>query len=172
MTQPLEKKDKTERFVAYTMQRCQQDSALASALRRADNPNTAYQSWYYLTAFVDLEQPAQRIPYATIAAAIARAKATQNGPVTIGRAIARCYEDGSRNDQARTKLRRLLACNQTEEACRILRPLLSLIDSRAGVRLNYARLLKDLLFFNNDAQQIKARWAKDFYGDFSQEDTP
>ena len=163
MSQPIEKKNKSERFVDLTIERCKQDNGLAAALRRADNPDTEYQSWEYLSAFTDLDQASQRLPYAVIAAAIAKAKVGQNGTTRIGRALAQCYENDSQSDQAKAKLRRLLACDRTEEACRILRPLFSLIDAKAGVRLDYARLLSDLLFFDYDPQRTKSQWAKDFY---------
>ncbi|MBV5329028.1 MAG: type I-E CRISPR-associated protein Cse2/CasB [Chlorobium sp.] len=172
MSQPTEKKTKSERFVERTIERCQQDNGLAAALRRADNPDTEYQSWEFLAAFVDLDQVAQRLPYATIAAAIARAKVGQNGSTRIGRALAQCYEDDNQSDQAKAKLRRLLACERGEEACRILRPLFSLIDAKAGARLDYARLLNDLLFFNLDPQRTKSRWAMDFYRRAELEETP
>lgn len=163
MNIPAEKQRKSDRFVELTIKRCQQDNALAAALRRADNPATEYQSWEHLAAFVDLDNTTQRLPYATVAAAIARAKATQNGSTPIGLAIAQCYEEGSQSDQAKAKLRRLLACGQVDEACRILRPLLSLIEAKTGSALNYAQLLNDLLYFNIDSQRIKSRWAMDFY---------
>ena len=158
----IKPKPKSERFVDLTIERCHQDNGLAAALRRADNPDTEYQSWEYLANFADLDQTAQRLPYAIIAAAIARAKVTQNGTTRLGRAIAQCYDD-SQSDQAKAKLRRLLACDRVEEVCRILRPLFSLIDAKAGVRLDYARLLNDLLFFNFDPQRTKSQWAMEFY---------
>lgn len=158
-------------FVDYIIRRCQADNGLRAALKRADNPATEYQSWEVLAGFnVDLEYENQRLPYATIAAAIAaaiaRAKIENNGSVRIGQAIARCYEDGNASDQAKAKLRRLLACDSVPEACRILRPLFSLIEARSNIALDYARLLDDLLWFGHDASQlrIKARWAQDFYG--------
>jgi CRISPR system Cascade subunit CasB len=63
-------------------------------------------------------------------------------------------------------LRRLLACDSVPDACRILRPLLSLIESRGISGLDYAGLLNDLLWFSHDDSQtrIKARWAQKFYG--------
>lgn len=172
MTQPSETKTKRERFVELAMVRCQQDPGLAAALRRADNPDTEYQSWEFLAAFADLDQPAQRLPHAAIAAAIARAKPERNGPTGIGRAIAQCYEDDNQSDQAKAKLRRLLACERVEEACRILRPLFSLIEAKSGARLDYVRLLNDLLFFNRDPQRVKSQWAKDFYRSAELEERP
>jgi CRISPR system Cascade subunit CasB len=153
-----------QKFVHFTIERCQDDRGVAAALKRADNPTTEYQCWEHLAAFhIDLDNDYQRLPYATIAAAIAKAKAEHNGTIGIGRAIALCYEDGHDSDQAKAKLRRLLACESVPEACRILRPLFSLIEAKVGIALNYAQLLTDLLRFNWDSQRIKSRWAQDFY---------
>ena len=153
-----------EGFVAFILRRCQQDKGEAARLRRADNPATEYQSWETLALFgVDLEKPWERMPFACVAAALARDKIEQDGSHGIGRALAGCYEDGNQSDQARARLRRLLACDSVEEVCRILRPLLSLISSRGRLPLNHARLLDELLRFHWRAEDIKARWAQDFY---------
>jgi len=154
-------------FVDYIINRCQSSNGLRAALKRADNPATEYQSWEVLAGFqIDLEYENQRMPYATLAAAIARAKVEKNGSAKIGSAIARCYEDGNVSDQAKAKLRRLLSCDAVPEVCRILRPLLSLIESKGNSALDYASLLDDLLWFGREESQlrIKARWAQEFYG--------
>lgn len=162
-----EKEKKTgrqEKFVEFVIGLCQKDKGAAAALRRADNPATEYQSWEYLAGFnIDLENQFERIPYATIAAAISRAKAERNGSAGIGKAIAYCYDDKSASDQAKARLRRLLACDSVKEACRILRPLFSLIDSKAAVTIDYSRLLKDLIDFGYDSNKVKTKWATDFY---------
>lgn len=160
-------------FVAGTVARCREDKGLAARLRRADNPATEYQSWEFLAAWhIDLERDDQRLPYATVAAAIARAKPEANGSLTLGQGIARCYEDGNQSDQAKARLRRVLACDELPELCRVLRPVLTLIESRVTQTLDYARLLKQLGQFGaasrrgDDAwqQRIKAQWAQEFYG--------
>ena len=46
--------------------------------------------------------------------------------------LAAC-DEAKDSDQAKAKLRRLLACDSAEEACRILRPLFSLINSRGNI---------------------------------------
>lgn len=167
---PTPQPNRAERFVSRLIELCQQDKGLAARLRRADNPATEYQSWELLAAFgVDLDQEEQRLPFATVACAIARAKAEHNGSLSLGRAIAACYEDGRDSEQAKARLRRLLACDDIAELCRLLRPLLSLIDSRAGEPLDYLRLLQQLLRFSHDPQQVKARWAQDFYGQVAEE---
>lgn len=66
--------------------------------------------------------------------------------------------------QAKARLRRLLACDELAELCRILRSVFSLIDSKAGQPLDYIRVLKQLRRFPFNAQQVKAQWAQEFYG--------
>jgi len=161
MSDTQKKETRGQAFTRFIIDRMQ-DNGVAAALRRADNPNTEYQSWDTLAAFnIELDKPWQRLPFATIAAAMAKAKAEKNGEIKMGQAIARCYEDGRDSDQAKAKLRRLLACDSVEEACRILRPLFSLINARGNISLDYASLLNDLLYWNNQA--TKSRWAQDFY---------
>lgn len=155
-----------ERFVSGVLQRCQRDKGVAARLRRADNPATEFHAWEVLAALgVDLEREWQRLPFATVAAAIAKAEPDGNGNLPFGRAIAASFEDGRENDQAKTRLRRLLASNSIAEVCRLLRPLLSLIASRTSQQsLDYVRLLKQLRRFQFAAQDVKAQWAQEFYG--------
>lgn len=162
--------NKSEQFVAFIIDITQKNNGAAAALKRADNVATEYQSWEYLARFIDIEKAYERTPYATIASAMAKAKVTQNGTTRIGEAIARCYDDGKESDQAKAKLRRLLACDTVEEVCRVLRPLFGLIHAKAQIQLNYADLLQDLRYFNLDNQRVKSRWAQNFYRHYSLED--
>lgn len=162
-------KSKEEAFVKTVIEKLQgPDTSFGALLRRADNPATEYQSWEYLCRWCDIEKSWKYKPYALIGAALARAKPGANGHLSIGRTIAQCYSDegkfnGNEQPAARAKLRRLLACDSAEEACGILRPLLSLIGSR-GIPLNYADLLKDLQYSNERFNaHVKAKWARDFY---------
>lgn len=168
-TPPASREDN---FVAGVIAQCQRDKGLAARLRRADNPAMEYQSWELLAGYgVDLERTNDRLPFATIACAIAKAKADANGACSLGRAIAQCYEDGNESDQAKARLRRVLACNSLPELCRVLRPVLTLIDSRVSQPLDYARLLKQLRTFGfagsagdtQRLQRVKAQWAQSFY---------
>lgn len=152
-------------FVASVIKRCREDKGLAARLRRADNPATEYQSWELLATWhIDLEREGERLPFATVAAAIARAKAEANGSLSLGQAIARCYEEGNQSDQAKARLRRVLACDELPELCRILRPVLTLVESRVPQQLDYARLLKQLKRFPFATQRVRAEWAQEFYG--------
>jgi len=155
---------RAERFVSYVIDRIKKDNGFAARLKRADNPATEYQSWELLAEFaVDLEKEWQRLPYCTVGAALARAKPDANGTLPLGAAIAACYPDGNKADQAKARLRRLLACNNVPEACRILRPLLTLMTSR-GVTPDFCQLLEQLKWYSgNGLERIRARWAQDFY---------
>lgn len=162
-------KNRDQRFVETVIERCQNDKGLAARLRRADNPATEYQSWELLGSLsylgVNLEEEHKRLPYVTVAAAIAKSKSERNGSLRLGQAIADCYKEGRKDDQAKTRLRRLLACNELPEACRILRPILTLIDSKVGQPLDYVRLLRQLRFFGFESgQRTKTQWAQEFYG--------
>ncbi len=156
------KKGRGQSFMEFVLARMKKDNAFGAALRRADNPATEYQSWEYLAAWCDIDKDWERQPFAAVAAAIARAEPASDGFLGIGKAIAECYEDRNKSDSAKSKLRRLLACDSAAEACVILRPLLSLIASH-GVRLCYGQLLNELIYFG-DGEKIKATWAVDFYG--------
>lgn len=157
--------NREDSFVASVIARCREDKGLAARLRRADNPATEYQSWELLAAWhVDLERDDQRLPFATVAAAIARAKPDANGSLSLGKAIARCYAEGNQSDQAKARLRRVLACDELSEVCRVLRPVLTLVESRVGQPLDYARLLKQLKRFPFATQRVRAQWAQEFYG--------
>ena len=147
-------------FVAFVLKRLAQDTAFGAALRRADNPVTEYQSWEYLASWCDLDNTHERTCFATVAAGLARAKQSIDTPSSIGSAIAQSYSDGNQDDSAKRKLRRLLACDDGLEACQWVRPLLRLAESR-GVRVNFGRLIDDLLHFG---PKVKERWALDFYG--------
>ena len=170
-TQTTPKLSWNERFVSSVIQRCKEDKGLAARLRQADNPATEYQSWELLASMgIDLESEYKRLPFVAVAAAIAKAKAEQNGKLRLGMAISTCYEDGRDSSQAKARLRRLLACYDLAELCRILRPLFSLIDSKAGQSLDYIRLLQQLRRFPFNAVQVKAEWAQEFYGQPTQQE--
>lgn len=151
-------------FVDYLFQRCQQDKGFAARMRRSDNPATEYQCWETLAAFnVKLEYANARLPFALIAAAVARSNQTENGVLRIGKAIACIFKEGNQSEQAKARLRRLLACEDTKEACRILRPLLRLMQSHVTRPLDYAALLEDLCEFHKNSSGKKACWAQQFY---------
>ena len=164
---PAHARSRTQAFVEYIARRCESDNGVRASLRRADNPSTEYQSWEILAGFgIDLESESERLSHMIIAADIARTKSAGNGSIGLGRAIAHCYKDGNRDDQAKAKLRRVLACDSLNEAVLILRPIFRLIESRGAGPLDYASILKELRWFDHDdsRNRTKVHWAQDFFG--------
>lgn len=153
-------KRKGQAFADYVIGRLSKDRAFGATLRKADNPATEYQAWEHLIGWCNIEKPWERLPFTVVASALARAQPAKDGHLGLGRGIAKCYEDGHNSDAAKAKLRRVLACNTTDEVCRILRQILRLIQSR-GVPLCYGGLLDELLWFS---ERQKLRWAAEFYG--------
>lgn len=167
LNQSREQDYREMRFVTAVIERTSKDKGLAASLRRADNPGTEYQSWEFLASMgVDLEREHQRLAFAMIAAAIAKAKVDCNGQIRLGAAIAKCYEDGADSTQAKARLRRLLACDDCLEVCRVLRPVFSLISSKVKQPIDYARILKQLIRFHFSSGEVKAQWAQEFYQNF------
>lgn len=167
---------KAERFVLHTMVLCERNKGLAARLRRADNPALQYQSWDYFAHWeVDIEKFWQLLPYTVVASSIAKTKKIrqgkdgqfQDGHLKLGAAIAECYRQEGQipheNDQAQAKLRRVLACQDIRELSRVLRPVLSLIESRVAQPLNHTELLNQLLRFNYQPDDVKAQWAMEFF---------
>lgn len=152
---------KEEKFVHFVLDRIHKDNGFRAKLSRAVSDSTEYQSWEILSTWCDLDKEWQRLPYAIIGASLAKARSVKDGHLGIGEAIANCYPEGNQSDQAKAKLRRLLACKNTVEACRILRPLLNLVESK-GVKVKYSQLLHDLLGYSVD--WTPANWAQNFYG--------
>ena len=164
-----EKKQKKASLVAEIFARCKNDKGFAASLKRADNPDTAYQAWEILATYgVPLDKESKRLSHALIFAAIARSSKNMDGNLGLGAALAKAYQDdGNRDsDAAKAKLRRILACNDVVETCQVLRPILQLICSR-GVGISFEKLLNDLKFFNSE--KTLACWAQDFFGSISKE---
>ena len=158
------KKEWAKEFVDHILKFRKDDNKGAlAALKCADNPAKEDKSWEYLGRFIDNDY--DKFACFTIAAAIAKSGINENGEIGISQALAIRYKDegGNECDQAKIKLRRLLACDSSEEVCRVLRPLFNLINSKGAIQINYVALLKELLKFDIDNQSVKSNWAKNFY---------
>lgn len=159
--QPLEFEAK---FVKHVIESCIENQRVAALLRRANNPATEYQSWEFLAGYgINIEVESERLAFSSIAAAIANANIQTNGSLGLGRAIAICYPGGNQSDQAKTRLRQLIACDNILEILLLLHPLLILIRCRISQRLDYVHLLWQLRCFSSSGQQVKTQWAQEFY---------
>ena len=155
-------------FVGFVLERASaapkiKDTGFVARMKRADNPDLEYQVWNILLKFnVDIEFAARRLPFCLIGAALCRRQPEKDGIFGLGASLRSCFGDDE--DQGSIRLRRLLACQTTEEVCRIVRPMLSLITVKATKPLCFATLLDELLYFESNGQErIKRRWTRDFY---------
>ena len=159
-----ENNTKEKEFVKHVIKKAGEDTGYVAMLRRGDNPDTEYYAWEALARFIDLQNDRERIPYALVGAAICRVKPQKDGEAGIGEALAKCCKDN--RDEGNMRLRRLLSCDNIQEVCRILRQVLTLIQSRQPELLSYSRLLDDLYKFGKSSwrrNKVKQNWAMDFY---------
>ncbi len=164
------KQNRYEVFVDYAIKRMQKDNGYAAKLRKADNPDTAYQAWDILLNFgVDITKENEMRAFSLIGAALARSKASKDGTQNLGKALRYTLDDTSNIEESSVALRlqRVLACTSQEELCLVLRPTLNFILSKTeNNSLSFAQLLKEIQWFGYDEEQtqrIKLRWAQDFY---------
>lgn len=153
-----------EKLLSGIISRCLQDSAFRSALKKADNPDTEYQSWEYLALYgVNLEFAERRYPFTTVFSAAARSGKSIDGYLKFGQALLHAYENDRDSMPAKSRLRRVLSCDTTEEVCIIIRPVLKFIAGK-GIPISYGLLLRDLKYFNVYPEKTKASWAQQFFG--------
>ncbi|MDD5651197.1 MAG: type I-E CRISPR-associated protein Cse2/CasB [Candidatus Nanoarchaeia archaeon] len=151
------------KFVEFVIKQVRKNSSFRAKLSRADNIDTAPIAYECLGNWCDILDKDEFLSYATIGAALARAKIKNNGTLSIAEAIDQSYvEAGSKHysERAASKLRRLLACDSVEELCMILRNVLRQVET---VNLDYESLLEDIKIFNYRKDVIKRKWAASFY---------
>ena len=149
-------------FVAMTIRRAKDPSetAFQAVLRRADNPNQCSAAWEFLVPYCDIAVERQRLAFALVGAAIARAKPESDGSASIGQALRSiCGGDADAVEREGRRLRRLIACDTVFELIPVLRPVLRYLQSQ-GAAIGYERLLRELIFWN---EKTRIEWTRDFY---------
>ena len=161
-------------FVQFVFDSKKNDKGFRSRLRNAVNPLRSRQAWFDVAEFCDLTDERKRQIYLLIGSSIALDEAENNGGLSIGRAVFDSWrektkiEDADLHSPSVQRMKKILACRNSSEVCRILRPLIRLVQSRKVGDLDYASLLKDLNNFDFDPDRVKAKWAKDFFGALSE----
>lgn len=174
----VQKKDRYQEFITYVIQRCEKDKGYAAKLRKADNPNTAYQAWDILLNFgIDITKDYDMNAFSLVGATLSKNKITKNGNNNLGGALKSVLDTGISPEESSMaiRLRRVLACSTQEELCAVLRPILNLIFSKTKEQnpLCFAQLLKEVHYFGRDdeqTQRVKLKWASSFYNK-TKEDT-
>lgn len=146
------KKAKTERN--------RSDAAFCAVMRRAANPNTESAAWEYMVPFCDIGVDRIRRAFALVGAAIASEAPDADGSASVGQAFKSICRDEDDEEREGRRLRRLLACETTEEAVDVLRPMVRYVQDNAAVKISYSRLLQDLCYWG---ERTRIAWTKDFY---------
>ena len=145
------------------------DTGAVARLKRADSSERlAVQSWELLIRHGVADE--DFAPCIAVFAPLCRRDDPKDGKASLGRALVSCFEN---KDQGSSRLRRLLNCNDQDQLCRLLRPLLAFIDSRAREKLSYFRLLQEVLTFRSPVmrEDIKRRWAEGYWRESGGEKT-
>lgn len=166
---------RVQRFLEWLLAN-KEDRGVMSNLRRAFSPATEHYAWPHLAQFCQLDNEAERTIFATVAACFAfHPELTTEGNLgTTLRQIALAQQGGRQSPQEaiehfERRFGRLITSATTEELCQQLRSIVHLAKS-LGVPVNYARLLEDLLNWENWAQDIRIRWAAGFFAPAAQAD--
>ena len=144
----------------------EKDRAFLANIRNADSPNLRYLVYDILASYNIPFQESYSLPIITLGASIVRRGVTKNGTLTLGSALCKAFPDKEKNDSAlQARLRRLLACDNSIEFCRILRGNLKLIEGRLDPALNldYLKLFALIGKFNVALQHAREELAMDFY---------
>ena len=159
------KETKALQFVQKMLEQSSEDKGLRATLRLAANPNTESRAWPVLIRWgVDVSGP-EKDAYCLVMALAARYTGKTDGTLSLGEALRECFANDNESSGASSRLRRLFTCDSVQEAKLVLRPMLSLIQSRIPDRLCLSELLEDLIQFNREwsRQKVKTKWAMDFY---------
>ncbi len=164
----IKKKSSADNFVEFVFRQKKEDKGFRADFRHAQSPAQASRAWPYIVPFADIQREIVRTAYVLIGASICWEDAEFNGKCGIGTALRKAWSDQERDlddpaSPAVVRLRKLVASTDALGLCLQLRPLLSLIRSKGIHDLDYARLLKDILYFDRDPDAVKARWISEFY---------
>ena len=136
------------------------DKGAIARLKRADSPQQDSLAWDII---LRLKIPGRHLHHClAVAAPMCRRGDPVDGKVSLGQALASCYDD---KEQGKMRLQRILRCTDSEELRQQLRPLLSFIDSRARHKLCYGRLLDEIIEFDwpHKQERFKLQWTQDFW---------
>ena len=161
---------RAESFVA-ALRRVAKDRGKMAALRRAFSPRNQMDAW---PVIADLGGDIERPAYATVAALYAthpeEAK-TANFGATCRQIALHDSGDGKLPESYERRFRRLIAADSAEQLGELLRAWVRMAASKS-VGVNYEQLFTDLWNWDWRADDIRVRWAADFWPPRKIEDQP
>ena len=147
------------------------DRGFISVMRMADHPRLRYRVFGVLARNNILLDPRISLPYTVLGASIARTKSSADGELSLGEALRLAFRDRDPEDHAiQTRLRRLIACESSQELCQILPSTLRLIESRLDNKhLCYRKLYELITLFDFNLQRGRSLLLQGFYNQNSPE---
>ena len=147
-------------FVDHVIRRVKNksDTAFRAVMRRGANPSMESAVWEYLIPYCDINVDHIRRAFALVGAAIASEAPETDGRASVGLALRSICKDD--DDVERRRLRRLLACDTTDELIGVLRPMVHYLQDKAVMKLSYAKLLNDLCYWS---ERTRIKWTQDFF---------
>lgn len=141
------------------------DRGYLSVMRMADHPRLRYRVFGALARNGIRLEPHFSLPYTVLGASIARVKLSEDGELSLGRALRLAFGENKAEDPSvQTRLRRITACESSKELCQILPSFLRLIESRLENRhLCYRKLYELILLFDFDLQRGRSLIVQGFY---------
>ena len=150
-------------FVDYVIRRVKNksDTAFRAVMRRGANPSMESAVWEYLIPYCDdINVDHIRRAFALVGAAIASEAPETDGTASVGRALRSICKDDDDDEREKRRLRRLLACDTTDELIGVLRPMVHYLQDKAVMKLSYAKLLNDLYYWS---ERTRIKWTQDFF---------
>jgi CRISPR type I-E-associated protein CasB/Cse2 len=147
----------TQKEFLPRLQKIVADRGNRAALRRYWSPTTRHQSYPLLGQLGALRDERKTI----LAALYAEHPEAQSGQ-SIGKAALRLGDRKDGEHPYDRHFRRLLACDTLEDLGKQLHRLVKRLQ-RDGIALDYADLHKNLNYWANYRENVKVRWAADFW---------
>lgn len=147
----------TENQFLNNLQNITADRGNRAALRRYWSPTTRHQAYPLLGQLGALRDERK-----TILAALFAENPEQHNGQTIGKAALRLGDRKDGEHPYDSHFRRLLACDALDDLAQQLHRLAKRLQ-REGIGLDYAELHKNLNFWDSYREDVKVRWAADFW---------
>lgn len=149
------------RFVSTMIDKVKKDTACRAAFRHADTPSMESRAWEYILHFCKLESQTERRVFCLIGAAIARTMPDHDGHMSVGSALRSLCSGATEADLSTelSRLRRLLACDDSYELLDVIRHVLRYIQAQ-GAQICYEQLLHDTIYWG---EYTRIKWTKDFF---------
>lgn len=154
-----------EDFVAALLRECS-DRGTRAELRRYWSEQTRHYAYPVLGKLRALDN-APRLIAASLFASHDReqSRAHRKGGATVGGAFLYLAGGGRTKpayESTERHFRRLLACDSLDDLAPQLHRLVKRLE-RDGFPIDYVRLLRDLRFWNKNAERVKTDWSLDFW---------